>query len=116
MRGLVLAVALGMTALASGGCTRSDDGSVTMADPLHVGRYLRPEPSPPATPPVRSGLQVFPISPTAQSAVQVRSSRSTALRNGKRRSSQAAPSLATEKPIACHDAMTSGGRVHVVCE
>jgi hypothetical protein len=105
-----VAVFVGLALAAQGGCTRTDDGSVTMADPLHVGRYLQREPSPPATPPVQSGLQVFPVSPATRPAV---SSRSAPGRSQRRVSAPAAPS---ERSLACRDAVTSGGRVHVICE
>lgn len=116
MRRLGLAAAIGMSAIALGGCSRSDDGSVTMADPLHVGRYLRPEPSPPTTPPVQSGLQVFPVSPNARPAGQARSDRPASYRKARRRSADMAAPPPSDKPIVCRDAMASGERVHVVCE
>jgi hypothetical protein len=113
----VLAAGLmGLAMAASSGCTRTDDGSVTMADPLHVGRYLRREPSPPATPPVQSGLQVFPVSPTAQSVRTAPVYRTASLRKGKRRATVQAAQQQPAGPLSCHDAVTSGGRVHVVCE
>lgn len=117
MRSKALTMLAGLALAASCGCTRTDDGSVTMADPLHVGRYLRREPSPPATPPVQSGLQVFPVSPEARSVARSRPARVASLRKGKRRppaAAAAAPSPA--KPLACRDAVTAGSRVHVVCE
>lgn len=112
----MLAMFVGLALAFSCGCTRTDDGSVTMADPLHVGRYLHRQPSPPATPPVQSGMQVFPVSPTAQTAGTTRFRKPASFRKGKRRVATQAASQQPAKPLACRDAVTSGGRVHVVCE
>jgi hypothetical protein len=110
LRGKEMAVLVGLALAAQYGCTRTDDGSVTLADPLHVGRYLQRQPAPPATPPVPSGLQVFPVSPAARPAV---SSRSKSVGSRRRPPAAAASSAG---PLACRDAVTAGGRVHVVCE
>jgi hypothetical protein len=109
----VLTVLMGLALAAPAGCSRTDDGSVTVARPLDVGRFWRKQPSPPTTPPVQSGLQVFPVSPAPTAAA--RSTRAKSSARSRRRSVKAAQP-APQKPLACRDAVTSGGRVHVVCE
>jgi len=105
---------MGLALTAPIGCSRTDDGSVTVARPLDVGRFWRGRPAPPMTPPVQSGLQVFPVSPTG-TAVTARTARAKSSGRSRRRPVEVAPPQ-PEKPLACHDAVSSGGRVHVVCE
>lgn len=91
-------------ALAASGCVRTPDGTVAVARELDVGRYWRPRPQPPQTPPVQSGTQVFPVGPaTGWSRPVSRTPR--AVRNS-----------APARPLACHDEFNGGQRARVVCE
>lgn len=92
-------------ALAAGGCVRTDDGTVTVPKELDMGRYWRRPPSPPQTPPVQSGSQVFPVPPA-----------STAWRGSPRPAPRAVRNAAPARPLACRDEVRPGRRARVVCE
>lgn len=97
-------------ALAAAGCTRTDDGTVVVARELDVGRYWRRPPSPPQTPPVQSGSQVFPVRPMA-------GARPAATRQKPVRATRRAPGRdAPAHTLACRDDVRPDGRARVVCE
>jgi hypothetical protein len=112
LRKMVLTMLAGMALTAQAACSRTDDGSVTVARPLDVGRFWKRDPAPPATPPVQSGLQVFPTTP----APSVTRSRGSVSPRKSRRRASAPPPQVPAKPLACRDAVNSSGRIHVVCE
>ena len=95
--------------LAVGGCVRTDDGTVAVARQLDVGRYWRPPSSPPQTPPVPSGTEVFPVAPTDGWSKPARPSSRKAHRHAR------GPAVPT-KPLACRNAFEAGQRARVVCQ
>ncbi len=101
--------------LAVGGCVRTGDGTVTVAPQfdvarqMDVGRYWRHPLSPPQTPPVQSGTEVFPVAPTDAWSKPARPSSRRARRHLR---GPAAPT----KPLACHNAFETGQRARVVCQ
>jgi hypothetical protein len=103
--------------LATGGCSRTDDGSVVLAaQRVDLGRYdlrhLGRERSP-AVPATRvAPVEVFPIMPS-QSARPTRLSAGKTVRRGKSKGTPTAP--ADAEGISCTTMTASGKRVHVVC-
>lgn len=91
-------------ALMASGCVRTPDGTVTVAKELDVGRYWRPPPQPPQTPPIQSGTEVFPVAPEARWSKPAR------------RTYRATRKAAPVKPLACHNEIRQGQRARVVCE
>lgn len=105
--------------LASGGCARTDDGTVVIPRPLDARRIWDRGPSPPQTPPLQADAGVFPVAPQASHRRAARPAAKPA-RHGKR---LRRPALAKEtaspeptKPLACRSVDEPGKRVRVVCD
>ncbi len=94
--------------LAGGGCARTDDGSVVIPKPLDARRIWDRDPSPPQTPPVASGANVFPVVAPPRRTPRSRAPQASA-----------APGP-NERTVNCGTALQpgsqTGGRVRVVCE
>ena len=114
--------------LATGGCARTDDGSVVIPKPLDMRRadlgpldlrhwgHMRPVETQPTIVPVPP--ETFPVSPQAK-AVGRPATRTT--RPAKHRTKRAAAHkmhAPTEpsSPLACEPATQTGKRVRVLCE
>src|SRR5690606_42015149 len=109
VRGAMLGMLAGLALAVSCGCTRTDDGSVAVADPLRVGRYLQPPATGPQTPPIRSGAQIFPVPPGPD--VRAASPRRAAAK----KTAQVEQAESTEDGrLAGRNAVTGGGRVQLV--
>jgi hypothetical protein len=89
---------------AGGGCARTDDGSVVIPRQIDSRRLWEKDSTPPQTPPVLSGSNVFPV------VEQPR-------RFPRSRAMASAPATApNESTVSCGTALTAGERVRVVCE
>jgi len=94
--------------LAAGGCVRTDDGTVTVARELDVGRYWQRPASPPQTPPVQSGTEVFPVAPTQGWSAPRRPVWRKARGQPRGQNTPA-------RPLSCHNEFEPGQRARVVC-
>ncbi|MGN6144736.1 MAG: hypothetical protein ACTHOP_14220 [Mesorhizobium sp.] len=100
--------------LTAGGCVRTPDGTVAVAEELDVGRYWRPRIPPPQTPPVQSGTEVFPVAPTTGWSRPARRPHRT---THKSRPAKSGPAKSeTARVLACHNEVLRGQRARVVCE
>ena len=96
--------------LAAGGCVRSSDGTVTIPRQVDMRRIWDRGPSPPQTPPLRSGATVFPVAPAAHAA------NAPMARAVPRRHSRKPPEAAARTPpLACREANGADGRIRVLC-
>ena len=114
MFGRILLFFLCPALLASGGCARSDDGTVVIPRPLDVRRiWDKPPPQTQAGPSqVQTG--VFPVAPQAPAGL---AGRRLAGPPGQLET-PSPPSLSSEpeKPLACRNVSEPGKRVRMVCE
>lgn len=95
--------------LATGGCVRTDDGSIAVARQLDVARYWHRPPSAPQTPPVQSGADVFPVAPAGGWSKPAHPSARKARKDTGRKNVPA-------RPLTCRDDFQAGQRARVVCQ
>lgn len=97
--------------LAGAGCARTDDGTVVIPRQVDARRIWDRGPSGTQTPPVESGSNAFPITPSEYRVQPARA----ATRRASRSPVIAAPAKPA-KPVTCGPATDGGGRVRMVCE
>lgn len=108
-------------ALTTGGCARSDDGTVIIPRPLDLRRVWERGPSRTETPRLARPAEVFPVAPTGSRPAYrvIRQKGVKPVRRGKPArpaEASAVPSPAPVKPLACRDVTEPGKRIHVVCD
>jgi hypothetical protein len=110
----VLEIALGLSlAVGTGGCSRTEDGSVVIPRHLDMRRiWQNDEPQPPN---LLSEDPTFPVAPVGQRASGQRDSGQK--RDRRHRRVDAAPAGASPAPgLACHEPSGSDGRVQMLCD